>query len=285
MERAGLEQAVADVERQLVSLPVGTRPFFNGFLLNAKARLGALDKKINDAEREERERAAQELALVELVQKESGLNAKEKETYGGFLKKEFFTKRDFAKLDEFYSHSWERLSEGGKDQMSHRVWEGVRRDEYKFTELPKSVREKEAKQAYKLLHDSPSQAENVTRIPEKDRNDFIHAYESGKKEESHKVLDRDSFKANMFRDTRSKEIRQTSADRGKDMDSAQMSKNVKAGEPVAGKDAPKPKTAADAMGNLDLSSANLSSVKPGESASQVAAANLPRPQGGAARQC
>jgi hypothetical protein len=109
MEQAGLERAVADIERVVLASPPGTRPLFNGFLLNAKARLGVLEKKIQDAEREERDHATNEAAIVELAQKETALSAQEKETYGGFLKKEFFTKKDFAKLEEFYTHSWERL--------------------------------------------------------------------------------------------------------------------------------------------------------------------------------
>jgi len=283
MEQAGLERAVANIERLVLASPPGTRPFFNGFLLNAKARLGVLEKKIHDAEREERDHATNEVAIVELVQKETALNAQEKETYDGFLKKDFFTKKDFAKLDEFYTNSWERLSQSGKDQMSHRIWEGIRRDEYKFTELPKSVQEKEAKQAYQRLRDSSIGLGSAAAIPEKDRNDFIRAYESGKQEEASKVLERDSFKKSMFQGENSKEFRHSAANRGKEADSAQIAANAKAGAAPAGKDAPKP--AADSMGQLDLSSVNLSAVKPPESTSHGAVANLPKPQGGAARQC
>ena len=75
--------------------------------------------------------------------KEAALNTKEKEQYSGFLKEDFFTKKDFGRLDDFYAHTWDRLSEGGKEQMSKRIWEGVRRNEYKFTDLPKDVQEKE----------------------------------------------------------------------------------------------------------------------------------------------
>jgi len=81
-------------------------------------------------------------------------------------------------LDHFYAHSWDRLSEDGKDQMSRRIWEGVRRDEYKFADLSKDIQEKEESRAYKLLSVSPKQSANVMRIPQKDKNDFIRAYES-----------------------------------------------------------------------------------------------------------
>ena len=121
MERASLERAVADVERTLRSYPLGTRPFFNAFLQNAKASLGLLEKKIEEAEREQRDRATNEVALVELANKERALNAQEREAYSGFLKENFFTNKDFGALEQFYAKSWDRLSEGGKNQMSHRV--------------------------------------------------------------------------------------------------------------------------------------------------------------------
>ena len=177
LEQANLERVVADVERTLLASPPGTRPFFNGFLMNAKARLGVLDKKIHDEEREKEQQKSNEVAIVQLAEKESALNSKEKEEYSGFLKEDFFTKKDFSRLAHFYAHSWDRLSEGGKDEMSRRIWEGVRRDEYKFTDLPKDVQEKEERQAYKLLHDSPNLSATAARIPDKDRTDFLRAYE------------------------------------------------------------------------------------------------------------
>ena len=91
MERASLERAVSDVERTLLSYAPGTRPLFNAFLLNARARLGFLEKKIHEAEREQHERAQNEVALVHLANKETALNAQEKDAYSGFLKESFFT--------------------------------------------------------------------------------------------------------------------------------------------------------------------------------------------------
>ena len=226
MEQAGLERAVADIERVVLASPPGTRPLFNGFLLNAKARLGVLEKKIQDAEREERNHATNEAAIVELAQKETALNAKEKETYGGFLKKEFFTKGDFAKLDEFYTHSWDCLSESGKDQMSHRIWQGIRRDEYKFTELPKSVQEKETERAYNVLNRRSAASPDLSAIPDKDRTDFIRAYEAGKREEAGKVLERDSFKKSMFLNNESAARSHVAVDHGREAEKAAAAAKV-----------------------------------------------------------
>ncbi len=111
MELASLERTVSDAERMLLALPPGTRPLFSGFLHNAKARLGVLEKKIQDAEREQQEHARNEVALVvDAAQRETALNTKEKETYSGFLREDFFTKRDFARLEDFYAHTWDRDS-------------------------------------------------------------------------------------------------------------------------------------------------------------------------------
>ena len=103
MECASLERAVSDVERMLLSYPLGTRPFFTAFLQNAKARLGLLEKRIQEAEREQRVHATNEVAFAELANKERALNAQEKEAYSGFLKESFFTKKDCGNSENVYS--------------------------------------------------------------------------------------------------------------------------------------------------------------------------------------
>ena len=229
MELASLERAVSDAERMLLALPPGTRPLFSGFLHNAKARLGVLEKKIQDAEREQQEHARNEVALVALAQKEAALDQKEKETYGGFLREDFFTKRDFARLEDFYAHTWDRLSEGGKEQMSRRVWEGIRRDEYTFAELPKSVREKEAKQAYDLIRHPSAGIDAAAQIPKKDRDDFVRAYESEKREEAQKVLERNSFKNGLFLAPESKPFKSVQAETGRESEAKPMGREIAAG--------------------------------------------------------
>ena len=274
IECASLERAVSDVERTLLSYPLGTRPFFNAFLQNAKARLGFLETRIQEAEREQREHATNEVALVALANKERALNAQEKEAYSGFLKEDFFTKKDFGVLEQFYAKSWDRLSEGGKNQMSHRIWEGIRREEYAFSELPQWVREKEAKHAYMRLRDSTIGSADAARIPEQDRKDFIRAYESGKREDAEKILERESFKNGMFRGPESRSINHARVDTGRDAEGAVVGKRIAAGIVP---DGAVPRTGKDAgNANLDLSDINLDGLKLTEGSSAPSSAEIPR---------
>ena len=78
-------------------------------------------------------------AAAALAAKETRLSEEERKTYQSFLEKSYFTKKDFGKLDEFYRHSYDRLSEDGKDEMSKRIDEGIKRGEFKFDELPKTI--------------------------------------------------------------------------------------------------------------------------------------------------
>ena len=273
MELASLERTVSDAERMLLALPPGTRPLFSGFLHNAKARLGVLEKKIQDAEREQQEHARNEVALVvDAAQRETALNTKEKETYSGFLREDFFTKRDFARLEDFYAHTWDRLSEDGKDRMSHRIWEGVRRGEYKFGELPKAVREKETEHAYKRLTGSSIDLGSATRIPEKDRSDFIRAYESGDREGANEVLGRDSFKQSMFKGHESAARFHSSVDRGGEAGQASALAKLKA-TAASEKSVRTPEAAKRA--DLDLSAFGLDGVKMVDAASQGTSADIP----------
>ncbi len=167
-----------------------------------------LDKRIEQAKVEHAaEVQAQATAAAALAAREAKLSAGERQTYGSFLKEDFFTKKDFGKLFDFYSHTWDRLSQSGKDEMSHRIWEGVRRNEYKFSDLPDPVKEREEKQAYRRLHDPNIGAVGSDNIPAQDRTDFLRAYEAGDHKEASKVLDRDSFHRSMFLGANSKEIK------------------------------------------------------------------------------
>ena len=60
------------------------------------------------------------------AEQEFALNAEERKIYTAFLKKPRFTKADFPALDKFYKGPYDRLTERGKDEMSHRFWEGMR---------------------------------------------------------------------------------------------------------------------------------------------------------------
>ncbi|MGC3991994.1 MAG: hypothetical protein QM796_20345 [Chthoniobacteraceae bacterium] len=204
MEYIGLESAVADAEAALANGDPAKHTLLSNFVTNARTQLATLSKKIKDTEEEKRqeETKADEIAVAnrEKVEKETSLNAQEKETYGKFLAEEFFKKKDLNKLDSFYAHAYDRLTDAGKQEMSHRVWEGIRHDEYKFSELPGHVQEKEEQFAYGKLTKPEITDPDILKIPAQDRTDFVKAYEAGDKKAAAKVLDRDSFKQNMAKD-------------------------------------------------------------------------------------
>jgi hypothetical protein len=232
LEYASLQSSVSSAERALRSSG-GTSTVLRNFVENAKARMGFVEKKIKEAQEKDsrgEEDAKAYLTHKQEVERETALSESEKQTYDSFLREDFLTKKDFGRLDQFYSKTSDRLTESGKMEMSHRIWEGVRRDEYTFTELPKSVREKETKQAYNLLRDPSKGPESALAIPEKDRTDFIRAYESGKEEEAGKILERESFRKNMFKETISQPIKHVSAELGRN--ETILAKNLSA--PVRG---------------------------------------------------
>jgi hypothetical protein len=281
IEQASLERVVADAERVLLAAPVGTRPFFHGFLDNARARLGTLQKKIEDGEKAEREAARNEMALVALANEENALSQKEKESFSGFLKKDFFTKSDFSKLEEFYAGTWDRRSERGKDEMSERVWEGIRRNEYTFSELPASVQEKEQSRVYAVLTKREKGLGRAGEIPQSDRTDFIQAYESGNRGEAGKILDRPSFRENMFRRANSSAIEHSTVVSGKESQSKATFDQMRS-EPAAGQAPQKPPEGS--LESLDLSSLDLSSLKVPRSPSEGLVAALPKSSKGVGRE-
>jgi hypothetical protein len=242
------------------------------FLHNAKGRLGALEKKIHEAELQKEKEARSDVALAALAEKETALNAKEKEQYSGFLKEDFFTKKDFGRLEEFYAKSWDRLSEHGKEEMSHRIWEGVRRDQYKFTDLPKVVQEKETDRAYAVLKKREIGTSRLSAIPESDRHDFINAYENGDKDQAAEILNRKSFRENMSISAPSKERADKTVTNGQAIDRAAIEKGASVEKQRT--DSP---SQSGAKGDLDLSSANLrlNGVKIADSQQVAAARNIP----------
>ena len=64
-----------------------------------------------------------------LAEQEKALTQEERKEYASLLKHEHFTKAEFGQMEHFYSHAFDKLSEGGKDQMSRRVWGGIRPSE------------------------------------------------------------------------------------------------------------------------------------------------------------
>jgi hypothetical protein len=225
-----------------------------------------LEKKIKDAQEARETHEREQAAIAALAQKETALSSREKETYSGFLKEDFFTKKDFGPLEQFYEKTWDRLSKDGKDEMSHRVWEGVRKGQYTFGELPPAVREKEAKQAYRLLHDSKINVAGVDEIPEKDRQDFVRAYEAGKKDDAEKVLERESFKKAMFLGGESKGVKSVEASKRRESESEQLLAGVKPAEP--GSVAEKPENP-KVIGNTDFSTLQFGGMTTSETTAPV----------------
>jgi hypothetical protein len=123
LEEGSLQKVISEVETALAVSTPGTRGILENLLSNAKGRLGTLEKRIKETKAEKEARAREEAGTISrLAENETALSRKEKEAYSGFLKEEYFTKRDFDRLEQFYTHTWDRLSEKGKDLMSVRIW-------------------------------------------------------------------------------------------------------------------------------------------------------------------
>lgn len=163
-ERDNLLRTISSVETAIAVSTPGTRRVLETTRDNVMKRVAALDKKIEEAKVERQaEEQAQMAAAAALAAKETRLSEEERKTYQSFLEKSYFTKKDFGKLDEFYKHSYDRLSEGGKDEMSKRIDEGIKRGEFKFDELPKTIQDKENNHAVTKIEGK--------RISEKPRDD------------------------------------------------------------------------------------------------------------------
>lgn len=197
MESLRLQAAIASIENRLFNsgaLERSSASMLAKMLNDAKHELNSVEASIKQHHDEGQRKAQAEVAaVVYLVARETALNEQERELYGEFIARDFFTKEDFDNLDKFYTHTWDRLSESGKSEMSQRVWGGVKRGEYEFVELPDVVKEKEAARLERILKMGPSQSSSVWWVPEADRIDFSKAREAGRREESYEVLNRPSF--------------------------------------------------------------------------------------------
>lgn len=270
MELKRLDAAVSAAETILARQQGEKNPVMVRFVENAKLQISFLEKKVTEAKAVEKEKAEQYAAAASQAQQEKALSEDERKTFGGFLEKEFFTKKDFGALEGFYSKTWDRLSENGKDAMSQRVWEGVRRDEYTFKELPTVVREKETERVCKRLRDAEIGDPVLTRIPAKDRNDLFRAYEGGMQDEAEKVLERESFKQNMFRVEESKVVEHAAAHEKRDGEKATLfAREVDSREPALPSEKAPEK---NAPGEEDFSSLDM---KVARTDSAVSPVNLP----------
>lgn len=160
-ERSSLLKVIADVETAVIAAASGTRRILENTLENAKKQVATLDKKIEEARMEYAAEVQAKVAAAEaLAAKETRLTAEERETYRGFLEKPYFTKKDFGEVDQFCRRGYDRLSESGKEEMSKRIDEGIKRGEFKFSDLPETIQSKEtAHRAARAGKNSPAQQE------------------------------------------------------------------------------------------------------------------------------
>ena len=195
-----LRAAVRDIESLLKSAGIprdsSSSTLLEEILSSAQKKIEGIEQLEEQSTREERDRSLRDVEIAVAVRYEAELTAAENRQYQEFMAKENFTKADFGKLENFYHSAYDRLSEDGKSEMSHRVWEGVRRKEYEFSELPDIVKEKEAKRLRNELG-KEQVAPDLLNIPAGDRRDFMKAWDEGNKPRSYEVLDRPSFAANV----------------------------------------------------------------------------------------
>ena len=263
-----LQDTVLEVEKLLAGSPQGVNPLLATFLANAKKRIEVLEHEIKEAE--EKVRVEQAVA-AKTAEAEAALNQDEKNIFAGLLKKDFFTKHDLPEVDSFYKRAWDKLTEGGKGELSHRVWEGIRHGEAKFSELLDNIKEKEAKRLYELLNKHEDVSTQAAQIPESDRKDFIRAFESGKKEEAYQILDRQSFTNNV---SVSREIKSVDAQASREVDSksiasAAITKTSDAAKETGLDDSP-------SIGDFDLDAIKIKGVKLADASTQGVAANTIR---------
>ena len=200
-EYSDLARQVEKIEKLIVDAGGEVSYLLKAFVKNAKGRL----EDIKFAEYREEiarndEKAKETAAVIALVEKEKNLTAGEKHQYGEFLKEDFFTRGNFQELERFYADggAWSRLSAGGKEQMSQRVWEGIRRDEYSFEELPENVRKKEAHFLYQQMTGKVAAAPGIENVPDRDRGEFIQAYETNDAVSTIEILSRPTISQNIY---------------------------------------------------------------------------------------
>jgi hypothetical protein len=159
------------------------------FLHNAKSRMEEIRHEEIRAEDDKKDQKAKETAsVVHLAEMEYKLNSEEKQQYSQFLKLDYFTKANFDELEEFYEKSWDKLSESGKNQMSARVWEGIKRKEYTFDELPVEVRKKESERIYLQLTGKIEPSSSLQNISPEVRANFVREYDAGNDQATTKIL-------------------------------------------------------------------------------------------------
>ncbi|MBX7210390.1 MAG: hypothetical protein K1X78_18915 [Verrucomicrobiaceae bacterium] len=223
-------------------------------LAEAQSRAGFVDVEVKATKQAEEKKQLEQIAgVVRMAERETALSREEKREYASFLTVAYFTRGDFNRLDKFYTHTWDRLSEQGKDEMSRRVWEGVHRGEYKFSELPESVKSRESDRVHSSLTQGTGRLSEADAIPAADRTEFVQRYSSGESEAAYRVLDRPCF-ADALSQTGPVFIGQEST-AGRDA----LKTSIR--EAVGGEARNEPQTNGTSMASLDVNDALLESLR------------------------
>lgn len=192
-EHKRLEDMISKMESAALADPV-KRPVVETAVGNMRARLGELEKKIKEKTEQAENQLAGQAEIARAVERETALDAGEKQSYSQFLEKEFFTRADFGNLESFYDKTYDKLSDSGKAQMHNRIWGGISHGEFEFGELPENVKKKDAALVYDSLKKGTGIESQV--IPEHQQAKFINAYEGDQKQEAYKILEKGNFAKN-----------------------------------------------------------------------------------------
>lgn len=197
VELAKLDKLISELQWQIFhagGINAASTSMLVKRLTEAQRRSATVHQE-DEREREKKEQTEQQERswIIARAERELALSQSEQREYASFLQCDFFTREMFPRLDQFYNRTWARLSEEGKAEMSKRVWEGVHQGQYRFNELPESVKDKEAERMHHYLTSENTRGTFERAIPQADRQDFCSAYEAGDKQRSYSVLEREGF--------------------------------------------------------------------------------------------
>jgi hypothetical protein len=116
-----LDQSLAPADAKKIETVLTAVILDVGQIAQSELEAGNLERAL-----QEQSVAAELPARPYSADQETALSADERQEYAALLSKSHFTKADFKNLEAFYSGPYDRLSERGKDELSFRVWGGVR---------------------------------------------------------------------------------------------------------------------------------------------------------------
>ncbi len=265
-EYRNLKDTALALEKLLTDSPLGVNPVLQTTLANIQRRLEVLEREIKQDEI--KERAGQAVAAA-AAEKEAALNASERGIFCDLLRRDYFAKADMPQVNSFYKNIWDKLTDDGKGEISRRLWEGIRHGEQPFSDLADDIKEKEAERLHKLFTNATIEVGAMAQVPEKDRSDFIRAYEGGNKEEAYRILDRQSFTNNVSV-AAPREIENAPVE--KNRESKSKSIEAVAAAPILEITEQKNDSEPQAIGKIDLDSINLDNLKVADKAAQGIAA-------------